>query len=68
MKDENELLKQIEKIVYNFANFEKPIIKNNGDILIKNITNIKLEKKDSILTNVFKQMIANDIKKKQGLK
>jgi hypothetical protein len=63
MKDENELLKQIEKIVYNFANFEKPIIKNNGDILIKNITNIKLEKKNSILTNVFKQMIANDIKK-----
>ena len=63
MKDENELLKQIEKIVYNFANFEKPIIKNNGDILIKNITNIKLEKKDSVLTNVFKQMIANDIKK-----
>tara|TARA_B110000090_G_C13162603_1_gene362182 strand:- start:213 stop:413 length:201 start_codon:yes stop_codon:yes gene_type:complete len=63
MKDENELLKQIEKIVYNFANFEKPTIKNNGDILIKNITNIKLEKKDSILTNVFKQMIANDIKK-----
>ena len=63
MKDENELLKQIEKIVYNFANFEKPIIKNNGDILIKNITNIKLEKKDSILTNVFKQMIENDIKK-----
>ena len=63
MKDENELLKQIEKIVYNFANFEKPIIKSNGDILIKNITNIKLEKKDSILTNVFKQMIANDIKK-----
>lgn len=63
MKDENELLKQIEKIVYNFANFEKPIIKNNGDILIKNITNVKLEKKDSILTNVFKQMIANDIKK-----
>ena len=63
MKDESELLKQIEKIVYNYANFEKPIIKNNGDILIKNITNIKLEKKDSILTNVFKQMIANDIKK-----
>ena len=63
MKDENELLKQIEKIVYDFSNFEKPIIKNNGDILIKNITNIKLEKKDSILTNVFKQMIANDIKK-----
>ena len=63
MKDESELLKQIEKIVYNYANFEKPIIKNNGDILIKNVTNIKLEKKDSILTNVFKQMIANDIKK-----
>jgi len=63
MKDESELLKQIEKIVYNYANFEKPIIKNNGDILIKNVTNIKLEKKDSILTNLFKQMIANDIKK-----
>ena len=63
MKDENELLKQIEKIVYDFSNFKKPIITNNGDILIKNLTNIKLEKKDSILTNVFKQMIANDIKK-----
>ena len=63
MKDENELLKQLEKTLCDFANYEKPIITNNGDILIKNTTNIILEKKDSILTNVFKQMIANDIKK-----
>jgi hypothetical protein len=63
MKDENELLKKLEKTLCGFSNYEKPIITNNGDILIKNTTNIILEKKDSILTNVFKQMIANDIKK-----
>ena len=40
----------------------KHIQKDFEDILYKN-PNIKLEKKDSILTNVFKQMIANDIKK-----
>ena len=55
MKDENELLKQLEKTLCDFSNYEKPIITNNGDILIKNTTNIILEKKDSILTNVFKQ-------------
>ena len=40
MKDENELLKQLEKTLCDFSNYEKPIITNNGDILIKNTTNI----------------------------
>ena len=34
-----------------------------ANIIIKTKINIKKEKKDSILTNVFKEIIANDIKK-----
>jgi len=65
MKNEKELLNKINHILSNFSDYEKAIIIHNGDIIIKtkiNI-NIKKEKKDSILTNVFKEIIANDIKK-----
>ena len=47
----------------NFSNYNKAIISNNGDILIKSNINVKKQAKDSILTNVFKEMIAKDIKK-----
>ena len=63
MNHEKELLNKINYILYDFSDYEKAIIIHNGDIIIKNKNNIKKEKKDSILTNVFKEIIANDIKK-----
>ena len=61
MNKENELLNKINYILNDFSDYEKATINNNGDIIIK--TKIIKEKKDSILTNVFKEIIANDIKK-----
>ena len=63
MKHEKELLNKIDYILRDFSDYEKPIVNYNGDIVIKSKINIKKEKKDSILTNVFKKIIANDIKK-----
>ena len=63
MNNEKELLNKINHILSNFSDYEKAILIHNGDIIIKNKINIKKEKKDSILTNVFKEIIANDIKK-----
>ena len=63
MNHEKELLNKIDYILSDFSDYEKAIINHNGDIIIKNKINIKKEKKDSILTNVFKEIIANDIKK-----
>jgi len=63
MKHEKELLNKIDYILRDFSDYEKPIVNYNGDIVIKSKINIKKEKKNSILTNVFKEIIANDIKK-----
>ena len=63
MNNEKELLNKIDCILSKFSNYENAKINYNGDIVIKNIKNIKKERKDSILTNVFKEIIANDIKK-----
>ncbi len=62
-KMENELIKKIDEILINFSNYEKSFKNNNGDILIRK----KLVKKNgdnvSILTNIFKEIIKNDVKK-----
>ena len=63
MKHEKELLNKIDYILRDFSDYEKAIVNYNGDIVIKSKINIKKEKKDSILTNLFKEIIANDIKK-----
>ena len=63
MDNEKELLNKIDYILSKFSNYENAKINYNGDIVIKNKNNIKKERKDSILTNVFKEIIANDIKK-----
>ena len=63
MNNEKELMNKINHILSDFPDYEKAIIIHNGDIIIKTKINIKKEKKDSILTNVFKEIIANDIKK-----
>ena len=63
MKHEKELLKKIDYILRDFSDYEKATVNYDGDIVIKSKINIKKEKKNSILTNVFKEIIANDIKK-----
>ena len=63
MNKEKELVNKIDHILSDFSDYEKAAISHNGDIVIKIKINIKKEKKDSILTNVFKEIIANDIKK-----
>tara|TARA_B110000444_G_C18631955_1_gene497276 strand:- start:212 stop:403 length:192 start_codon:yes stop_codon:yes gene_type:complete len=62
MDENNDLLNKIDMIISDTENYEKAIKVNNGDILIRNKNK---KKKDSLLTNVFKEMIRNDIKKKR---
>ena len=57
------LLKRIDLILNDFENFDKPFLNDQGDIIIRNKTIRKTKKENSILTNVFKQIIADDIKK-----
>ena len=64
LKNENiELIKKINIVLNEFKNFEKAEINSQGDIIIKNKIIIKNESRESILTNVFKQIINDDIKK-----
>ena len=64
LKNENiELIKKINIVLNEFKNFEKAKINSQGDIIIKNKITIKNESRESILTNVFKQIINDDIKK-----
>ena len=62
MDENNDLLNKIDMIINDTENYEKAIKVNNGDILIRNKNK---KKKDSLLTNVFKEIIRNDIKKKR---
>jgi hypothetical protein len=62
-EDHDELIKKISLILNDFANFDKPSLNDQGDIIIRNKTIRRTKKENSILTNVFKQIIADDIKK-----
>ena len=62
MDENNDLLNKIDIIISDTENYEKAITVNNGDILIRKKNK---KKKDSLLTNVFKEIIRNDIKKKR---
>ena len=62
MDKDNDLLNKIDIIISDTENYEKAITVNNGDILIRNKNK---KRKDSLLTNVFKEIIRNDIKKKR---
>tara|TARA_B100000123_G_scaffold187905_1_gene140154 strand:+ start:281 stop:493 length:213 start_codon:yes stop_codon:yes gene_type:complete len=62
-KNENELITKIIEILKDFQDFDKPSINNNGDIIIKK-KYIKRENYNiPVLTNIFKEIIKNDIKK-----
>ena len=62
-EDYDELIKKISLILNDFENFDKPSLNDQGDIIIRNKTIRRTKKENSILTNVFKQIIAADIKK-----
>ena len=64
-KDGHELISKIDLILNDFENFEKPFVNDRGDIVIRNKINRKSKSKSNnyILTNVFKQIISDDIKK-----
>ena len=62
-KDDHELINKITLIINDFENFEKPFVNDRGDIVISNKINRKSKRKNYILTNVFKQIIGDDIKK-----
>tara|TARA_X000000368_G_scaffold385078_1_gene344122 strand:- start:794 stop:1009 length:216 start_codon:yes stop_codon:yes gene_type:complete len=62
-KDNHELINKINLILNDFENFEKPFVNDKGDIVIINKINRKSKRDNYILTNVFKQIIGDDIKK-----
>ena len=62
-KDDHELINKINLILNDFENFEKPFVNDRGDIVIRNKINKKSKRHNYILTNVFKEIIGDDIKK-----
>ena len=62
-KDDHELINKINLILNDYENFEKPFVNDQGDIVIMNKINRKSKRDNYILTNVFKQIISDDIKK-----
>ena len=62
-KDDHKLINKINLILNDFENFEKPFVNDQGDIVIMNKINRKSKRDNYILTNVFKQIIGDDIKK-----
>jgi len=62
-KIEEKLIKKINIILKDFEDFEEAKINLQGDIIIKRKDTIKKKINNSILTDVFKQIISNDIKK-----
>ena len=66
-KIEDQVLKKINLVISEFKDYEKAFIDFKGDIIIKNKVKKTPKKEKLILTNIFKEIIANDIKK-TGLK
>lgn len=62
-KIENKLIDKIDEILNDFEGFEQPFINNSGDIIIRKKLIKRKTNDSSILTNIFKEMIKNDVKK-----
>ena len=60
---DDKLIEELNIILKNFDDFEEAKINLYGDITIKRRNTLKRIKERSVLTDVFKQMISNDIKK-----
>ena len=60
---ENKLINKINEILNDFEDFEQPFKNYNGDIIIRKKLIKRKTNDSSILTNIFKEMIKNDVKK-----
>ena len=60
---EKSLIYKINEILNEFEGFEKPFKNYTGDIIIRKKLIRKKSNDSSILTNIFKEMIKNDVKK-----
>ena len=60
---ENKLIDKIDEILNDFEDFEQPSINNSGDIIIRKKLINRKTNDTSILTNIFKEIIKNDVKK-----
>lgn len=62
-KIEEKLIEQINITLKDYDSYEKAKLNLQGDIIIKRKDGLKKTMDRSILTDVFKQIISNDIKK-----
>ena len=62
-KIEDKLIQKLNIIIKDFEIYEEAKINLQGDIIIKRKDTIKKTINSSILTDVFKKIISNDIKK-----
>ena len=60
---DNKLIKKISLILNDFKNFDEPFLNDQGDIIIRAKKIRRNKKENSVLTNIFKKIIADDIKK-----
>ncbi len=60
---EKNLINKINKILNDYEDFEQPFKNYNGDIIIRKKLVKRKTNDSSILTNIFKEMIKNDVKK-----
>ena len=60
---ETKLFNKINEILNDYKDFEQPFINNSGDIIIRRKLIKKKPNDSSILTNIFKEIIKNDVKK-----
>ena len=65
-KIEDQVLKKINLILSEFKDYEQAFVDFKGDIIIKNKVKKTPRKEKLILTNIFKEIIANDIKKNRA--
>ena len=62
-KIEKSLINKIREILNDFEDFQQPFENYNGDIIIRKKLIKRKTNNSSILTNIFKEMIKNDVKK-----
>ena len=65
-KIEDQVLKKINLVLSEFKDYEQAFVDFKGDIIIKNKVKKTSRKEKLILTNIFKEIIANDIKKNRA--